>query len=575
MEDAGAMKQLVAPPPFPGAKAPFEPERGFPHWPSLVAASGEAWSRAVSGAQGPKVLICSNTGMHGAVATFDSVLQVGLTFAGARVESVLCDGVLPGCLMATCGEATPPDLIAERGLTAKLCKHCFNRGTRVARPLGLGEHRLSAYLTSHDYTEAESLAREVSLAELPGWKLDDLAVGEHAFAGALRYFATGDLTDQPRAAEIARRYLEGAILVARAYDRLLSHTRPDVAVLHHGIYSPQGIAADVCRQHGVRVVTWVVAYRKNCFIFSHDDTYHHTMMTEPISAWEGLALTDDQRARVSDYLASRASGGRDWIYFHRETEHNFAEFASARGVNASKPIISILTNVMWDAQLHYPANAFSSMREWIVETLSYFVQRSDLEVIVRVHPAEVRGALPSRQRISDVIADEFPELPGHIHIVGPDEDASTYALAAASNAVIIYGTKMGTELTPLGIPVIVAGEAWIRNKGLTRDASDRSHYLQILSELPLSEDQWRPDTERALRYSFHFFFRRMIPLPFLEPNGTGAMFGLELDGIDDLAPGRWPGLDVITSGIMHNAPFVYPAEQHGVHDAPKQSAGAK
>ncbi len=47
---------------------------------------------------------------------------------------------------------------------------------------------------------------------------------------------------------------------------------------------------------------------------------------------------------------------------------------------------------------------------------------------------------------------------------------STYALMSLCNSAIIYGTKMGVELTSVGLPVIVAGEAWIRNKGLTHDA---------------------------------------------------------------------------------------------------------
>ena len=54
---------------------------------------------------------------------------------------------------------------------------------------------------------------------------------------------------------------------------------------------------------------------------------------------------------------------------------------------------------------------------------------------------------------------------------------STYALMSLCNAAIIYGTKMGVELTSVGLPVIVAGEAWIRNKGLTHDASSPEEYL--------------------------------------------------------------------------------------------------
>ena len=41
-----------------------------------------------------------------------------------------------------------------------------------------------------------------------------LAIGEHAHAGALRFFATGSLDHEPHAESILRRYLESALLTA-------------------------------------------------------------------------------------------------------------------------------------------------------------------------------------------------------------------------------------------------------------------------------------------------------------------------------------------------------------------------
>ena len=42
------------------------------------------------------------------------------------------------------------------------------------------------------------------------------------------------------------------------------------------------------RANGVRVVTWNVAYRANTFVFSHGDSYHHTMIDEPVSEWKEM-----------------------------------------------------------------------------------------------------------------------------------------------------------------------------------------------------------------------------------------------------------------------------------------------
>ena len=56
---------------------------------------------------------------------------------------------------------------------------------------------------------------------------------------------------------------------------------------------------------------------------------------------------------------------------------------------------------------------------------------------------------------------------------------STYAAMAQCDSVIIYGTKTGVELASMGIPTIVAGEAWIRNKGITRDAATAEQYFRF------------------------------------------------------------------------------------------------
>ena len=566
------MPPLSAPPKFPGAQPPYEPEAGFPDWPALIARDPEAWAQAVATADGPTVLIASHTGMHGAVVTLDSTLAVALTLRGAKVRFVLCDGILQGCLMAGY-PAVQPETIANRELVSVLCKHCFNRGTRSYRPLGLPLHRLSDHLQAVDYAEVEAEVAAVAAQELPSWAPDGLPVGEHAWAGALRYYARGDLSTEPLGEEVARRYLEGGALIARALGRIVQAEPAQAAVLHHGIYSPQGIAAEVLRRAGTRIATWVVAYRKNCFIFSEDDTYHHTLIDEPTSRWEDLRLDEEQTAAITDYLASRADGARDWIYFHKDPDSPFETYAARVGIDRSKPLVTALTNVIWDAQLHYPKNVFPSMKEWLFETVRWFAGHPGLQLLIRVHPAETRGGVKSRQLCEDELRAEFPVLPPNVFVAGPEEDVSTYAAARASDACLIYGTKMGVELAALGVHCIVAGEAWIRGKGLTHDAQSVEHYRELLARLPFGEGVARPDRERALRYAYHFFFRRMMPLPFLEPNGSSAFFGLQVERLQDLAPGRWPGLDAICDGIINGAPFLYRAETHGPHDRATSPVG--
>jgi hypothetical protein len=112
----------------------------------------------------------------------------------------------------------------------------------------------------------------------------------------------------------------------------------------------------------------------------------------------------------------------------------------------------------------------------------------------------------------------------------------------------------------MGIPVIVAGEAWIRNKSITTDISTVEDYVRILDGLPCKQRLDEATRERALKYAFHFFNRRMIPIATIHPTDDSPPFVFKLDLVKDLAEGNDLGLDIICRGILYGDQFVYPAE---------------
>jgi hypothetical protein len=529
----------------------------YPDWRSLIDSEAELWQTARARARGgPRVLMATSIGSYAHASTLESVLSAALTFRGAEVHALLCDGVMTAC--AECDASLYPDLrrFVQDGPAHDLCRNCFSPAERVYRQLGITVHKYSDWLTADDRAEAGRIAARVPSNEIQSYVLDGLTIGEHAHAGALRFFATGSLDGEPMGDAIARRYLESALRVAFAARRLLRSIQFSSTVFTHGIYVPWGIVGEVARQEGVHVSTWNVAYRKRRFIFSHGDTYHHTLMSEPREHWENLELSDTQERDLMHYLSSRRDGLFDWIVFHRPKADDPKELPSLLGLDPSKPVIGLLTNVSWDAQLHYPANAFASMLDWLVQTCRYFETRPDLQLLIRVHPAEISGFPPSRQPVLGELRKVIPQLPATIIVVPPESELSTYALMSLCNSVIIYGTKTGVELTSRGIPVIVAGEAWIRNKGLTCDASSPEEYFRILDGLPFPAGLDPAMMARARRYAYHFFFNRMIPLAFIEPHAGNSIYRLKLNSVRHLLPGASAGLDTICNGILGRTPFV-------------------
>lgn len=501
-----------------------------------------------------RILIATSLGGYAHAQALDAALATALRLRGADVRLLLCDAALPACQMSKSPRVTAEALVSTG--QGAYCAICFGEGS--ARFHGLPLVTYGEFLADGDRETAARIAADVPIDQIRGFRFRELGAGEHAYAGALRFFARGDLDGEPHGAAVLRRYLHAGLLTIMALDRLFDRHPTDVVVAHHGIYIPQGMIVEVARRRGVRVVTWNPAYRKHSFIFSHDDTYHHTMLSEPTGVWEGLPLIDEVRRHTLQYLDSRRSGANDWIWFHDQPREDIRPVLTEMGASPDRPYLALLTSVVWDAQLHYASNAFPTMLDWVRETILYFRRRPDLQLVIRVHPAEVRGLVPSRQRIADEVTRWFPELPANVFVIGPEHQASTYALTDHANAIAIYNTKTGVELAAQGRPVIVAGEAWIRGKGFSIDVSTPEDYFEVLDRLPLGEGMSPAEVDRAIRYAYHFFFRRMIPLPFIASTDSAHFAVTAADS--QLGPGAFLGLDVVCDGILTGSPFVYPSE---------------
>ena len=525
-------------------------------WHALLDGS-TTWQQARGTAEGPRVLVATDLGGYQQGTVLESLLAVALTLRGARPEILLCDADLPACQLTKYAKIAPRRLV--RTGTAPICPPCVAAGHDAYDALGLPVHHLGDQLEVSDVLEikAEVEAMDVARLEDPAAAAES-AVVEHARAGALRYFGRGDLRDESRGQAVLRLYLRAALATERSVQRLLEREEYDVAVFHHGIYVPQGIVGEVCRAQGVRVVNSNPAYRKQTLIFSHGDSYHKTMLSEPVSRWADEELGHRRESVLDDYLRSRRTGEGDWIHFNTAPDEAAASVYAETGLDPAKPIVGLLSNVVWDAQLHYGSNAFPGMVDWVRHTIDAFGRRDDVQLLIRVHPAEVTGAVPSRQPLLAEIQSMFPQLPANVAVVPPESKLSTYVAMDLCDSVLIYNTKTGIELSAVGIPVVVAGEAWIRGKGFSTDVTSVAEYDAVLKELPRGQRMAPEEVERARRYAYHFFFRRMISLSLIE-SPAQFQFDLSVDNLEQLMPGATPGLDTICDGILLGSPF----EQRG------------
>ena len=292
--------------------------------------------------------------------------------------------------------------------------------------------------------------------------------------------------------------------------------RPDAVLIPNGLILEMGIVFRVARYLNIPAMTFEfndqreqIWLAQNTSIMRQDTDY---LVRERCS----LPMTDQMYERLAD-LENARRGARVWGKSKRLWQYVSAQGAEqtrqALGLD-ERPVVLLAANVLGDS-LTLGRNIFAqSMSEWITETVQYFVKRTDVQLVVRIHPGE--KIVPQAKSMVTVVREALPEIPSHIHVIGALDNVNTYDLIEIANLGLAYTTTVGVETAMNGIPVISCGDTHYRDRGFTIDPNSWDEYFStlkgVLSDLPahrLTEEQ----TAKAWNYAYRFFFEYPRPFP--------------------------------------------------------------
>lgn len=506
-----------------------------------------------------KILIAVGAGGLKFNVKLETLIGTALAMRNASVEFLICNKLLDGCLMSTIGQFENIDeYINDKN--KKLCNQCFNFGDSYLTKTGLPVNYLGNHINQEFLKKFSNFFykkyKNFSVSDLEKIKFDKINIGEHAKAGTLRFLAKGDLNSSDKL--VLLDFVKSSFLSYFAFSNLLKKKKFDLVFLNHGIYVPQGVFVDVAKLNKVKVVTWCASSHKSRFIFSHNDTYHRTLLNERRTNWENIYFHNKEKNMIQLYIKSRETGKNDWIYFHNpKPDFNIKNFFKNKNISKKKYIVTLLTNVIWDAQIHFQKNIFNNMMDWIISTIKFYKNNNSIQLVIRVHPAELTGSIPSNQSVIETLREKNIPLSKNIFLVGPEDKISTYILCKKSDLILIYGTKMGFEVATFGKPIITAGEAWVKNKNISYDPKSKKQYFDMLKrpkELKINKAR----KERALRYAFHYFFRRSIAFNSFECFTEKKLhIKFTNNSIKNLINNSDLGLNIVCEGILNDNEFIF------------------
>lgn len=496
----------------------------------------------------PRILFFTFRGWTNHVL-YDALIAHALRWRGADVRFFTCGGRLPICDISSYTVAPPMP-----------CDFCAPYVERVLSSLQLSCQRMRDFISPIEQTEIRRQVLALPPDAYEEFEFEGLPIGQLVKPSVQWFLLRGSIGTDRLSQQTYREFLVSGSIMARVAQRLLDSVKPDIIYLMNGLFFAEHILIALARQRTIPFITHEGGFfpDSQVFVWNGIAPYYESID----AVWPTYALrplTDSEEHRLEAYLDDRQRGKRDVkAYYPRMTSEAQAVFRQLR-FDPTKTLITLFTNINWDTATFARPAAFPDMFDWIEATIRHFAVRPDIQLVIRVHPGEVRlPFLEPAEKAQEVIRQRFPDLPGNIRVIPPDSEISSYTLMDLSRLGLVYTSTVGMEMALRGKPVVTAGTGYYSNKGFTFDArtpTEYTAYLNRLNDFGSLDPQW---VTLARRYACLFFYRFQLPFPLTT---TAKMVGrgirLNFESLADLHPGSEPFLDLICEAVLDHRPFIY------------------
>ncbi len=298
----------------------------------------------------------------------------------------------------------------------------------------------------------------------------------------------------------------------------------DLALIANGMTFENAHVAHVARLFGIDLVTYEKFAFRHVRVATHGDT---------IFSFRDLAMLWKRRAELgfesepfrsmavarSQALLNerRRASVQNWAWKYQFAPNQTDEAClAAVGLKPDQPYILVCTNVPYDAGFLRLTTIFPSMRDWLIETVRYLLDQTQLTVVVRVHPGEMLHYSGREKSVTNLAAAGLSSHP-RLRVIGPEEKINTYPLMQRCRAGVVFSSTAGVEMAMLGRPVLVGSKIYYADQGFTYDSVDRESYFRALSNAAskdISSERSRELAQAAQLYYYLLHFVLQQPYPY-------------------------------------------------------------
>lgn len=365
--------------------------------------------------------------------------------------------------------------------------------------------------------------------DLIDFQIDNIRVGEYAASSLMRAMRASsiDLKDR-NTFEEAKRILQQSLRSIDMAKTLLNDVSPDLVVLNDFAYTPNGqIFDEALYNRRTKILTFNDSYNADLFIFRKYDQRRENIKLHPNS----IADVDWDRIKKLEWddaywLELRSELKENYIYGDwyscvgtqfSKVVYSKEELVSILKIDPSKNTSVLFSHIFWDASFSFGVDLFDSYYDWFVSVLKIAKRKTNINWIIKVHPANstkaAREGYTGGHRELDSIREVFgSQIPEHIKILEPESDINTFSLFSIMDYCLTVRGTIGIESAAFGIRTLLAGTGRYDNKGFTFDYKTKQDYLDAVSNIERTPEMSQEMVRLARIHAYHLLKNRPLKL---------------------------------------------------------------
>ena len=450
-----------------------------------------------------RVLIGPSFAIYPPCFAMDRALSLALRMRGVDVVSVYCDSIQHVECNFVGGDWGGKDRFSVN------CKKCQRTSMKLWKFSHQKPIPLSHYLSDTDREQIAAIVSVMDFKKALVFHKHGIAYGELAKDILVNNYLVATPTLIENHEYLLKVHLQNLLMVSLAYERILDEQKPDRVVSNDSYYAMWAILQQHCKVREIPFYShWPVT--KIRAAFAYDDAAMNLNFTKSWPKFSKMALTASDEERIEKWL----SGDRGLVIDTTKLTGHESDDPIVNSIDLYKPTLVLAANVIWDLAALNKQVLFKDMSEWIIETIEWFRDNRDFQLILRPHPAETSPQIPrTRETVAAAIELSGVQLPGNVFLFRSDAKVTLKELIAKFNVrgVTVHTTTVGFECPARGLPVVTTAKSPYRGFGFTIDPASKEEYFLCLRELLTGERKLVSDSSRKLArkfikfYQFHYY----------------------------------------------------------------------